>query len=375
MGLGFPLRVRRRGDATLAEAIGRILCLACALSLSAPAVVVAQQARPSRLAIDTVAAIAQSVDDSGNDATGVIVDAIVSVSLGRGFEGVVWPITQRLASTGRWNQDVWIATLRYERAGPIGVRIETGLLPSPIGLANLTVRRPHLNPTISQPSSLFTPLPSLESRGPRPNLLGAVYPFGGQVTVSGAHWDARAALIDTSPLRRRGVFADPKPPRFANLVIGGGVTPVVGLRIGASVTHGGWQRAGESPVATSDRDATVVTVESEFSFAYTQLSGEWVRDAITTSSGTRVASGWFVQGRQTLAPRWFVAGRVERLASPLVLQTGAEQQRLIGAEEVLAYRLTPEFTLRAGHRARRGFGRPGFDHQVAVSIVWWRRWI
>ena len=234
---------------------------------------------------------------------------------------------------------------------------------------------PHLNPTISQPSSLFTPLPSLENPGPRPNLLGAVYPFGGQVTVSGAHWDTRAALIDTSPLRRRGVFADPKPPRFANLVVGGGVTPVVGLRVGASVTHGGWQRAGESPAATSDRDATVVTVESEFSFAYTTLSGEWVRDAIATSSGTRVASGWFVQGRQTIAPRWFVAGRVERIAAPLVLPTGAQDQRFTSTEEILGYRLTPELTLRAGHRARRGFGRPGFDHQVGASLVWWRRWI
>ena len=310
------------------------MCVGCALSLSTPVVALAQQARPSRLAIDTVATIDEFVDGNGNDATGVIVDAIVSVSLGRGFEGIVWPIVQRLASTGRWYQDVWIATLRYERAGPIGLRVEGGLIPSPVGLANLTVRRPHLNPTISQPSALFTPLPSLESRGPRPNLLGAIYPLGGQVTVSGAHWDARAALIDTSPLRRRGVFTDPKPSRFANLVVGGGVTPVVGLRVGASMTHGGWQRAGESPATTSERDATVVTVESEFSFAYTKLSGEWVRDAIATSSGTRVASGWFVQGQQTLAPRWFVAGRVERMASPLVLPTGVQQQRFSSAEEI-----------------------------------------
>ncbi len=369
---GFGLRVERRPTA---KAVTRTVCVACALSLSAPAVALAQQARPSRLAIDTVVAIDESVDGNGNGATGVVVDAIVSVSLGRGFEGIVWPIAQRLASSGRWTQDVWIATVRYERAGPIGIRIEGGLIPSPVGLANLTVRRPHLNPTISQPSSLFTALPALEIRGPRPNLLGAIYPFGGQVTVSGARWDARAALIDTSPLRRRGVFANPKPSRFANLVVGGGVTPVVGLRVGASVTHGGWQRAGESPATTSDRDATVVTVESEFSFAYTTLSGEWVRDAIATSSGTRIASGWFVQGRQTLAPRWFVAGRVERMASPLVLPTGVQQQRFSSAEEVLGYRLTPELTLRAGHRARRGFGRPDFDHQVAVFIVWWRRWI
>jgi hypothetical protein len=31
--------------------------------------------------------------------------------------------------------------------------------------------------------------------------------------------------------------------------------------------------------------------------------------------------------------------------------------------------------LRAAHRARRGFGRPGFDHTVAVSAVFARRWI
>ena len=370
-----PPRARTRGAKSKGAGFGPTSCLVCAITLSAPVVALAQQARPSRLAIDTVAAINESGDGNGNAATGVVVDAIVSVSLGRGFEGIAWPIVQRLASTGRRSQDVWIATLRYERAGPIGVRVEGGLIPSPIGLANLTVRRPHLNPTLSQPSSLFTPLPSLEIRGPRPNLLGAVYPFGGQVTFSGARWDARGALIDTSPLRRRGVFANPKPPRFANLVVGGGVTPVVGFRIGVSVTHGGWQRAGESPATTSNRDATVVTVESEFSFAYTKLSGEWVRDAIETSSGNRVASGWFVQGQQTLTPRWFVAGRVERIASPLVRSTGVQRQRLAGAEEVLGYRLTPEFTLRAGHRARRSFGRPNFDHRVAVSVVWWRRWL
>ena len=142
-----------RGAGYVGAGFGRTWCLVCAITLSTPVVALAQQARPSRLAIDTVAAIDESVDGNRNDATGVVVDAIVSVSLGRGFEGIVWPVVQRLP-TGRWYQDVWIATLRYERAGPIGVRVEGGLIPSPIGLANLTVRRPHLNPTISQPSSL-----------------------------------------------------------------------------------------------------------------------------------------------------------------------------------------------------------------------------
>ena len=291
--------------------------LATALAWPAPAA--AQQARPSPIAIDTVASIDETVDRNGNDATGIFLDAVVTAGLGRGFEVVTWPIAQRQGSTGEWSADVWIATLRYERAGRVGVRIDGGLIASPVGLANLTVRRPHLNPTISPPSSLFTSLPALEVRGPRTNLLGAIYPFGGQVTVSGTRWDARAALIDTSPLRRRDILSSENPPRFGNVVVGGGITPVVGLRFGASVTRGGWARAGESPAVTEDRDATIVTAETEFSFAFTKLAAEWVRDAIDTSSGRQVASGWFVQGQQTLAPRWFAAARVERMDSPLVL--------------------------------------------------------
>jgi len=351
--------------------------MVCALLLIliTPGLTSAQQARPSRFAIDTTAAVDESADANGNYATGVFLDAVVSVDAGHGFEAVVWPIVQRLSATGEWMGDLWIASVRYERPGPIGLRVDAGLIPAPVGLANLTVRRPHLNPTISQPASLFSPLPPPEPRGPRPNLLGGVYPLGGQVTVSGARWDARAALIDTSPLRRRRILSDVNPPRFANVVVGGGVTPIVGFRLGASVTRGGWQRAGESPAAVADRDATILTVEAEFSYAYTKLAGEWVRDTIETGSGDRVASGWFVQGHQTLAPRWFVAARVERIDAPLVLPAMVDRQHLTGSEEVVGYRITRELTVRAGHRARRGFGRPGFDHLGEVSLVWWRRWI
>ncbi len=323
-------------------------------------------------AIDTVAAVDEVVIGNGNFVTGVTLDAVVSADFGRGFQGIVRPIAQRRGGT--WNRQIWVATLRYERPGPVGIRIDGGLIPSPVGLANLTLR-PHLNPTISQPSSLFTGLPPLEVRGPRANLIGAVYSYGAHVTVSGLRWDARAAVIDASPMRPREVFAAANPPRSANVIVGGGVTPFVGLRVGASLTRGGWMRAGESPAITADRDATIVTVESELSFRYTKLSGEWVRDTVETSAGDRAASGWFVQGQQTLAPRWFVAGRVERMSSPAVLPAFVVQQRLNGVEETLGYRLTPEITLRLGHRARRGFGRPGYDHQGAVSVVWWKRWM
>jgi hypothetical protein len=348
--------------------------LVCALALLRAVPCAAQQ--PATFAVDTVAAIDQTVDGSGSFTTGITLDAVASVALGRGFEGIVRPLAQRLNS-GEWNRQIWVATLRYQRSGSIGLRVDGGLIPSPIGLGNLMLR-PHLNPTISLPSALFSPLPPLELPSMRATLLGAVYPYGASATVSGTHWDARAAVIDTSPLRTRRVFAeyDQNPPRFPTFVVGGGVTPIVGVRVGASVTQTGWQKAGESPSVTVDRDATIVTIETEVSFRYTRLLGEWVRDSIETATGREAASGWWLQGQQTLTPRWFAAGRVERIQAPLVTPfTGRAEQRLSSVEETLGFRVTRELTLRLSHRARRSFGRPGYDNQVGVSAVWWRRWI
>ena len=333
-----------------------------------------QLARPSAVAVDTAASFDQTRTLNGGDATGVIVDAEMSVGLGAGFEGMLRPWAMRQPS-GDWNAQVWLAAVRYTRPGPIGLRVDAGLIPSPVGLSNLMLR-PQLNPTVSLPASLFQPLPATEVAAPRATLLGAVYAYGANATVSGEHWDGRVAIIDTSPLRTRRIFSSTNPPRFENVVIGGGVTPIVGLRLGASVTHGGWQRANETPTITENRDATIVTIETEFSFRYTKLLGEWVRDTMETSADDTVATGWYVQGQQTLTPRWFVAGRVERISAPaLTPLLTRDEQHLNGAEETVGFRLTPELTLRADHRARQSFGRPGFDHQFSLSAVFWKRWL
>jgi hypothetical protein len=354
--------------------VARSLIALLALLVVAPCQ--AQQARPSRIALDTVASIDETVDANGNFVTGVTLDAVASVAMGRGFEAIVRPIASRLGS-GEWNRQIWVAALRYERPGDIGIRVDAGLIPSPVGLGNLMLR-PHLNPTVSLPSALFTALPALELRTTRTTLLGAVYGYGASATVSGPRWDARAAFIDTSPLRTRRIFADTNqnPPRFPTMVVGGGVTPVVGVRVGVSVTQTGWQKAGESPGVTVDRDATIVTIESDVSFRFTRLMSEWVRDSIDTASGNQIASGWWLQGQQTLTPRWFAAGRVERMDAPLVTAAfGSVDQQLISVEEAVGFRVTPELTLRVSHRARRGFGRPGYDNQFAMSAVWWKRWM
>ena len=349
----------------------------------------AQQAKPSLLSIDTTASIDvtdQPVDATNrNRVTGVFLDSLVTADLGKSLQAMVRPQVQRLTNSGEWNRQIWVAELRYERQGRVALRAEGGYIPSPIGLANLWLR-PHLNPTIAQPAELFTSIPSLEVRGPRINLLTGLYPLGAIGTASARHWDARVAVMDTSPLRLRRVFptvvVDPvtnarsrvNPPRFANVVVGGGVTPFVGFRVGGSVTRGGWLRAGESPAITADRSATIATIESEFAFRHTSLAGEWVHDSLETSLGARSASGWYVQGVQALAPRWFAAGRVEAIQTTLPVATAVEQT-FRSTEQTLGFRITPELTFRISHRMREPFGRTTWDHLAAVSLVWYRRWM
>jgi len=357
-----------------ASAVGFLLC---ATLLGAPAAAQSVSA-PTWLTLDTSADVDRSVDETGAATSGAILDAYVAARVAPGVEIAARPWVQRLAS-GEWNRQVWLAEVRYEHKGPIGLRIEGGLITPPVGLANLSLR-PHLNPTVSQPSALFQGLPPPEAESPRITLLGAIYPFGVSATVSGTHWDARGALIDTSPLRARRIFGDANPPRFANVVIGGGVTPVVGLRIGGSLTRGGWLRADERPLSPVDRQATIVTVEAELSFRYTKLATEWVRDSLETTTGHAVERGWYVQGQQTLTPRWFLAGRVERISSPVAAPAGAAgatpglRRSLAGTEGTIGFRLTPELTLRASYRARRPFSQDVFEHEATGSVVWARRW-
>lgn len=355
----------RRGRALAASAW--LLVLACAAPAAAQ-----RLTAPSWLTLDTSADVDRAVDESGTTTSGAIFDAYIAARVARGLEIVARPWTQRQAN-GDWNKQIWLAAVRYEHKGPVGIRVEGGLITSPVGLSNLSLR-PHLNPTVAQPSSLFQAMPAPEPLSPRITLLGAIYPLGVSTTVSGTHWDVRGAVIDTSPVRARRTFGS-NPPRFTNVVVGGGVTPVIGLRIGGSVTRGPWRSADEVPFSESDRIATVVTVEGEWSFRFTKLQGEWTRDTLETNVDDQVESGWYFQGQQTLTPRWFVAARVERLEGPPLPTTPqGPRQTFAGAEETLGFRLTPEITLRASYRARRLFSQGDFSHQAMASVVWARRW-
>jgi hypothetical protein len=117
-------------------------------------------------------------------------------------------------------------------------------------------------------------------------------------------------------------------------------------------------------------------VEAEYSFAYTKLTGELTRDRFQKASGADTAYEWFVQGTQTLSPRWFVAARQEGVRAPVAAFGALAGTRPVMkySEATLGYRLSTDFTLRGSFVGRKSFTRTDWDQQAAVSLVWARRW-
>ncbi|MDP3720397.1 MAG: hypothetical protein Q8T13_21755 [Acidobacteriota bacterium] len=281
------------------------------------------------------------------------------------------PVVFRRLFDGSWHAQMYELALRYERPGAVGVRVDVGQFVSSIGLAILE-NRPNRNPVISQHSTLYLPVVRYEPGTPSTNLIAASYPLGAQVTASTGTWDVRAAVIDSSPIRSRPLFGDNLPPRMMNVVAGGGVTPRIGLRLGAAVSHGSFALAREvRDQSAGDRSATVIQGEAEWSFGYTRVAGEylWTRREMASGSA-RVDGGW-VEVTQTLNPRWFVAARYDDqytswTSEPDLRQRHEPYRRL---ETTAGYRVLPELTLRASYMTRKGYAVGFWDDQMLVSAV------
>jgi hypothetical protein len=270
--------------------------------------------------------------------------------------------------------------LRYERPGKIGVRFDGGVFPSTIGFAILE-NRPDKDPVISQHSTLYLPIPRVsvskpatvyETGTPTTWLLAAAYPLGAKMTVSGAKWDARVAVIDSSPIRGRPFFGDNKPPRMANIVAGIGFTPYIGVRLGAAVASGDYADVSEVGDKTrGNRHATMAQLEGEWSFRYTRIAGEvlWTERALATQDAT-VNGGW-IEFTQTLTPRVFVASRYDHQFTEWV---NVPDGRLVHepyqrSETAIGFRVTPEITLRGSYMTRKGYNVAFWDDQFLASVV------
>jgi hypothetical protein len=220
-------------------------------------------------------------------------------------------------------------------------------------------------------------MPAFDPTVPRVSAVSATYPLGAQVTVSGGHWDARAALVNSAPTRIYAIGAVANPRATPVLVAGGGVTPITGLRLGASFAHGQYATREEITVPVPDgRAMTMAGGEGEWAFDGTKISGEIIRTGFESLGGTSVAYEWFMQGQQTLTPRWFVAARRAGTSAPplvngIVIGTRTDLETF---EATAGFRVSRDVTLRSSYYTRRFYGSADWVNQAGVSIVWSRRW-
>lgn len=360
--------------ATLAGAL-RLALAAAAVSIWSVPVAVAQGPPIGRIAIEGVAAVSTSSRDA--DDPFVFLDLATTFRLTEGLDIVVRPYARRLPG-GDWDALFYQAQIRYQ---PVArVRLDAGIISSPLGLGTLELRQ-DLNPTVGSPFYYFAPLPVFDQYSSGVQILSGGYPIGAMLNVSGTWWDVRGGVTDGTPARYRKIFANSGPSPAAQLVLGGGVTPIPGLRLGAGMATGKYRRSIDAeyygaPYAgsVSDASAMVLTLEAEYAFDYTRVSGEWVRDRFETDGAPAIARGFYVQAVQTLTPRIFAASRLTRASSPITVATGPARWNRTTAELTAGYRLSPELTLKAGYEAGRRFGSAGWTHAAVGSIVWGKRW-
>ena len=329
---------------------------------------------PERFTFDTTVEADVFRGGGALDRPNIVVDISGVARLGAGWTAFVRPWFRQPRSA-TWDKQIYQASLQYEHPGPVAMRLDLGYIASPIGLGMMDTR-PGVDPTILPHLSYLTPMPAFDDGAPRVVPIAATYPLGGEVTFSTNKWDARGAVVDTAPTRIFVINGATNPPSTPVVEAGAGITPKIGLRIGASFAHGEYVAGSElMPSASSGRGLTLVALEGEYTFGYTKLNGELTRDALETGSGTAIAYEWFVQGVETLSPRWFVAARQEGTSAPPSASiVGDTRKTFQTTEATLGYRLSPDVTFRASFYARKTFTTPDWDQQAGVAVVWAHRW-
>lgn len=328
------------------------------------------------ISVDSAIGVNQFVGANGDERPAIVVDVTASMRIGKGWTAYVRPWFRK-APNDPYDlaKEIYQAALQYQRNGRVSTRVDLGYILSPIGLGMLDMR-PDTNPTITPHLSYLIPMPGFDAGVPSSLPIASSYPLGGQFTASTMNWDARAAIV-TAPPNRQFVLhaASPNPVSRPTVIVGGGVTPRAGLRVGLAYAGGEYAKATEltrSPLR--GRRLHMVAAEGEFAFGYTRLTAEFTRDSLETGTGHAVATAWFVQGTQSISPRWFVAGRHEGAnAPPRTIGTATPTLRI--SEATVGFRLTEDFTLRSGYVTRKTYFSPVTNRQVGVSLVWAHRWL
>lgn len=347
--------------------------VACAALLSVAAPASAQTDLAQRVSIEFAGAV-NTASTAWTDPF-VFLDATATVRVTGDLDVVVRPYARRLPG-GDWSKEMYQLQIRYQPQTRLPLRIDAGIISSPLGIIALEMR-PDRNPVIGSPSYYFSPLPSFDGKFDRVQILSGGYPLGAMASLSGRRWDARAGVTDGTPARNRKMMSSSRPPARPQFVTGGGVSPIVGLRLGAGYARGVYREATAATATlpgAREADATVFNLEGEYSVGYTRFAGEWIRDSFETATTPAVARGLLLEAVQTITPRWYAAARTTQTSTPMFAAGTRTRRGARSAEGTVGYRLSPEITLKAGYQGSRAYTGRTWTHAAAVSVVVFKRW-
>ncbi len=231
--------------------------------------------------------------------------------------------------------------LRWSRRSQNPFTLEAGKVATPIG---------------SFPDRRFSdtnPLPGA------PATYRTDYPYGIVAHGRASIFDYTASVLSL-PLRN-GAFAleadhTPRP------AVGAGLTPLVGLRLGAFATQGPYlSREIEDFLPPGSRwrdfEQSVIGFELHLTRGYLVLNGEYSISSyeIPTHAATEHGKSWYLEGRYTHTPRVFTAVRFEQSDYPFMLPINmyfwiGEPVTLYDYEAGMGFRLTPWTLLKVSHR-------------------------
>jgi hypothetical protein len=164
-----------------------------------------------------------------------------------GLDVIVRPYAHRLTG-GDWTAEMYQLQLRYVVPTRIPLRLDAGIIASPLGLNTLELIAAK-NPTIGAPFFYFAPLPRFDAHYDGVQLISGGYPLGAIVSSSGSRWDVRAGVTDQSPTHRRNVLGSDRPGAARQLVAGAGYTP--------------WKPRGVTPTMDDDLDLSPIETDDE----------------------------------------------------------------------------------------------------------------
>jgi hypothetical protein len=353
-------------------AIGLVVSVALVLGVVSPVVAQDQESGPEasrRVAFDFVVGWQDFYFEDTDWPVQFVFDAFTAAELAPGWQVSFRPKLWR--NRGEWEMLVDQASIQYEFTKGSHWRIEAGRFPSPIGLGMME-NRPTINPgVIWWHRPYYMPLPVQGSDVPLVSLISAVYPEGVEVMTSTDRWDARAAFVDRAPVD----FWQTRPgvSRAANGIVGAGVTPWQGFRVGVGSA---WGQFADATAARPALGHTMTNVEAEYAIWFTKLSGEWTESRFEAPGGDRLAHGWTAQVQQTITPRLFAHSRASSLRAPFATSSSATRtttRAFRSIDTTVGYRVTPDLTLRLAYSTVQGFGRPAYDSQLGVSLMWAKR--